>query len=558
MIISFYIITEKMKTKNIFKKSLIIAVLSFAICILLSNTNSYAAKKTTATFSDGYKSYYFAINDSVSIKIKNKQKKASYSFTSSNKKVATVSKKGVVKGVSAGKAKIVVNQILKKKKTKIATLTVKVEKAVLYVDLDRNIKLSNQPGYYKNSKKFIPTQNIAFRNKKAKYTVTSSKPKILSLTSTGKIKKIKNFTGTNKVKVTFKETYKKKTRKVGTINVTIGSPSYTGKKDVTIYKYETYNASENCNYLYGKFYTHISKDETIIDPNTLIKSGNDNNDDVLDSDNIVFKGLSAGKRYIHLYLYDYNTKKYITTPFAQFTITVKTVDTANKLKVDFSSYNDDDYDDEEVSKFNYSDKTNTLTITNHYFKSFGVYTTPCNYTGEVTATSSNPDVVSIVDIHNNLYTGDDYYGDSDYYDEEYHTEQFSLITLAPGTSTITLKANGAETSFNVVVKETIYNTGDEFDLDIPLDTPIHIDSDDDYEYYDDFSVKSSNRSIIDFVHVSEIHDISNNIHACRIGVETGYQSGPVTLTVLYKGKEVGSVTINVNKSDKDNYDDYDY
>lgn len=559
MIISFYIITEKMKTKNIFKKSLIIAVLSFAICILLSNTNSYAAKKTTATFSDGYKSYYFAINDSVSIKIKNKQKKASYSFTSSNKKVATVSKKGVVKGVSAGKAKIVVNQILKKKKTKIATLTVNVEKAKLYVDLDRNISLSNQPGYYNNSKIFIPSENIARRNEKAKYTVISSDPKKLSLTSDGKIK---NVTGTGKVKVTFKETYKKKTRNVGTINVTIYSPSYTGKKDVTIYKYETYNASENCNYLYGKFYTHISKDETIIDPNTLIKSGNDNNDDVLDSDNIVFKGLSAGKRYIHLYLYDYNTKKYITTPFAQFTITVKTVDTANKLKVDFSSYNDYDYDDEEVSKFNYSDKTNTLTITNHYFKSFGVYTTPCNYTGEVTATSSNPDVVSIVDIHNNLYTGDDYYGDSDYYDEEYHTEQFSLITLAPGTSTITLKANGAETSFNVVVKETIYNTGDEFDLDIPLDTPIHIDpanGDDEYydKLYDDFSVKSSNSSIIDFVHVSEIHDISNNIHACRIGVETGYQSGSATLTVLYKGKEVGSVTINVNKSDKDDYDDDD-
>ena len=72
MIISFYIITEKMKTKNIFKKSLIIAVLSFAICILLSNTNSYAAKKTTAFFGDGDKTTYFAINDSETIKLKNK------------------------------------------------------------------------------------------------------------------------------------------------------------------------------------------------------------------------------------------------------------------------------------------------------------------------------------------------------------------------------------------------------------------------------------------------------------------------------------------------------
>ena len=180
MIISFYIITEKMKTKNIFKKSLIIAVLSFAICILLSNTNSYAAKKTTATFSDGYKSYYFAINDSVSIKIKNKQKKASYSITSSNKKVATVSKKGVVKGVSAGKAKIVVNQILKKKKTKIATLTVNVKKAVLDEDVDRNRELTNQPGFHNRSTHFILSENIDFINKKAKYTVVSSDPEKLS------------------------------------------------------------------------------------------------------------------------------------------------------------------------------------------------------------------------------------------------------------------------------------------------------------------------------------------------------------------------------------------
>lgn len=249
------------------------------------------------------------------------------------------------------------------------------------------------------------------------------------------------------------------------------------------------------------------------------------------------------------------------TPFAQFTITVKTVDTANKLKVDFSSYNDDDYDDEEVSKFNYSDKTNTLTITNHFFKSFDIYTTPYNYTGEVTAISSNPEVVSIVDIHN-LCAVDGYYN----YDKDDPTEKLSLITLTPGTSTITLKANGAETSFNVVVKEINYNTYGYMYLDIPLETPIHIDpanGDDEYydKLYDDFSVKSSNTSIVNYARVSRIHDISGNIYACKLEVETRYESGPVTLTVLYKGKEVGSVTINVISTDNDEYgdnDDYDY
>ena len=115
LIICFPTITKKyMKQKHYIKHGLMLAVLAFAFSILLCDANSYAAKKTTASFTFGSHTY-IAINDTDTVKLKNKVKKAAYSFTSKNKKVATVNKKGIVKGISAGKAKIVVTQKLNKK-----------------------------------------------------------------------------------------------------------------------------------------------------------------------------------------------------------------------------------------------------------------------------------------------------------------------------------------------------------------------------------------------------------------------------------------------------------
>lgn len=48
------------------------------------------------------------------IKIKNKVKSCKYTFKSNKKKVATVSKTGVVKGLKAGSANITVKEVAKK------------------------------------------------------------------------------------------------------------------------------------------------------------------------------------------------------------------------------------------------------------------------------------------------------------------------------------------------------------------------------------------------------------------------------------------------------------
>lgn len=62
------------------------------------------------------------------IAIKGKNKKATYSFKSNKKKIASVSKKGVVKGLKAGKATITVTEKIKKKKRTLGKVSVTVKK----------------------------------------------------------------------------------------------------------------------------------------------------------------------------------------------------------------------------------------------------------------------------------------------------------------------------------------------------------------------------------------------------------------------------------------------
>ena len=61
-----------------------------------------------------------------SIKLKNKRKKATYTYKSSKTRIAKVSKKGQVTAVKAGKAKITVKEKLGKKTRKVGTVTVVV------------------------------------------------------------------------------------------------------------------------------------------------------------------------------------------------------------------------------------------------------------------------------------------------------------------------------------------------------------------------------------------------------------------------------------------------
>ena len=61
------------------------------------------------------------------IRLKKKVKKASYSFKSRNKKVASVNKKGKITAKNDGKTFVIVYQKLNSKKVKIGKVTVKVK-----------------------------------------------------------------------------------------------------------------------------------------------------------------------------------------------------------------------------------------------------------------------------------------------------------------------------------------------------------------------------------------------------------------------------------------------
>ena len=97
---------------------------TFVILALASIPESAAAAPKLST-----KSVTITANNTYKINIIGKQKSATYTFKSSNKKIATVSSTGTVKGIKEGTATITVNSTISKKTTKVGTLKVTVKKA---------------------------------------------------------------------------------------------------------------------------------------------------------------------------------------------------------------------------------------------------------------------------------------------------------------------------------------------------------------------------------------------------------------------------------------------
>ena len=102
-----------------------------------------AAKKTKIK----NKKISVSVGKKKKIVLKGKKKGHKYTFTSKNKKIAKVSKKGVVTGVKSGKTTIIVKDVKKKKKTNIGKVRVVVTKG----------KTSNKENGVVNSQTPVPT-----------------------------------------------------------------------------------------------------------------------------------------------------------------------------------------------------------------------------------------------------------------------------------------------------------------------------------------------------------------------------------------------------------------
>lgn len=105
------------------------AILCSFVLVFLFVANVIPDKASAAAARLASTSIKVSVKKTTKIMILDKNPKATYTFKSSDSKVATVTKSGVVKGIKVGTATITVNSTVAKKTTKFGTVKVTVTKA---------------------------------------------------------------------------------------------------------------------------------------------------------------------------------------------------------------------------------------------------------------------------------------------------------------------------------------------------------------------------------------------------------------------------------------------
>lgn len=167
--------------------------MAFSVAAITVPENASAkvkVKKVTATAPSGKTAYVAKgkkVKITTTVKVTpNKKANKKVTYKSANKKIATVTSKGVIKGIKAGKTKITI--VSKKNKKKKTTMKVVVKKkAVKKVKLNAT-SFNLSPGATKTLKATVsPTKNVS-----KKVVWTSSNKKVATVTSKGVVKGIKD------------------------------------------------------------------------------------------------------------------------------------------------------------------------------------------------------------------------------------------------------------------------------------------------------------------------------------------------------------------------------
>ena len=181
-------------------------------------------KKITVTSPSGKTAYVAKgkkIKLSATVKVTpNKKANKKVTYKSANKKIATVTSKGVVKGKKIGKTKITI--ISKKNKKKKATITVVVKKAVKSLKMNRTTATMAPGETGKLSVTFSPAKDIS-----TKLAWSTSNQAIATVNQSGAVTAVKEGTATITAK-TLDGTNKK-----ATCRVTVGA----GIADVKVLSY---------------------------------------------------------------------------------------------------------------------------------------------------------------------------------------------------------------------------------------------------------------------------------------------------------------------------------
>ncbi len=222
---------QKVQCNSFFKVVLcfiLVSVLSLSGGLIINTAEAAAAKpsipsKITIGTGSGKGNFDFYSRElTYSISVSNPDKKATYTFTSSNTKVLTVKAKGssaLLTGLKAGTATITCNQKLNGKTTKVGTCTVTIINATVKQD-----EISELPLGPTTLHGDVVMLN---RNIDATYTYTCTsknftmKEVISKFDGMEFIKHEYNATAAGTYTVTVKETYNKATRTVGTLKYTV-------------------------------------------------------------------------------------------------------------------------------------------------------------------------------------------------------------------------------------------------------------------------------------------------------------------------------------------------
>ena len=408
------------------KRTLVCILLAFAMIIVGLTPVPTEAKTQKVRIS----SSILGINGKASIWLpESAPKGASYTYASSNPSVASVNKKGHVTGKKAGSTTIRVTQHYKGKAKALNSVKVTVKNAHIS-SCYKSFALSTQPGAWEDiysSPVEETTQRgymISCGNPKAVYKMYSANPKKIKA-SGNTITYVSGKDG-DKVKITVKETYNKKTKTIGSFTVVLRDPKLTTDA-VTWYTGHTYSTWELVSNQMS-FKSYFS--EAPLSDQQIKEIG---------EQGVVFTGdpafeyeygignasapkiIDSGTRYFYCYLYNYNTKKY---EYIGDYVTIHLV------KAPLTSLEILD-----------SDKTVELTangavsyvkfVPNPHSDQFDLE--------RLTITSSDPLVVDVY-LRRAQTSGD-------------HTmSQVSLKPHSPGTATITIEADGVQESFTVIVK----------------------------------------------------------------------------------------------------------
>lgn len=377
----------------------IVAILCIAMLFGLCNVPALVAQAATKpTLGDTKLTISLGKQEYSNISVYNTVKGATYSYISSDKKIVTVSKKGVLTGVKAGKAKITVNQTYKGKKTKVGTCSIVVKASSL---MDKEYSINYRRGPMSEYDTYDYNLNywwlIDYKPTGAKYTFTSSDSKILKIDKDGLITEM-NEPGKS-VTITVKETFNKKTRTVGKFKMTIRIPALNIEElEVGIneyfYPYDYFTGYS------GNYYVVCSSDA---DPNTDNSNVVDVKDDYDTSNDTLgfvredgywtgaLKAQKEGTAYVHCYAASTSDEISKDTYFGTIKVVVKEMK-ATELSWDL----EDTYGREEngVLTYEYDEY-------DEYDYSFSLYYTyaPYNCTDVPVITSSDPKVATVEDSY---------------------------------------------------------------------------------------------------------------------------------------------------------------